>query len=113
VELDFNFVAGEDSTLTEEQLESLQLPTRSFKNRPSSEISRLMTAQNIRDATLTYTPSHVRLAERSNNAEKVKLEKMRILLDTKLDMFELEKDEFDQKRRKAEKEQERLNKVCL
>lgn len=98
-----------DDKLSEEQLDSLQLPSRNFKNRPNSEVSRLTTAYALRDATMTFTPSHVRLAERSNKAEKVKLEKMKILLETKLEMFEIQHEEFEKKK----KDQEKLNKVFL
>eukprot|EP01127_Copromyxa_protea_P016182 TRINITY_DN4770_c0_g1_i1.p1 TRINITY_DN4770_c0_g1~~TRINITY_DN4770_c0_g1_i1.p1 ORF type:complete len:836 (-),score=211.14 TRINITY_DN4770_c0_g1_i1:935-3442(-) len=95
---------------TIEQLEALNLPVRQFKDRPSSEIARLMTAHAIRDSTMTFTPSHVRLAERSNKTEKMKLEKLKILLDTKQEVFNAERDEFDQKKKKMDKENEKLMK---
>lgn len=62
-----------------------------------------MTAHAIQDATMTFTPSHVRLAERSNKAEKLKMEKLRLLLETKLEMFEIEREELEKKKRDQEK----------
>lgn len=93
--------------INESQLDSLQLPTRDFKNRPSSEVSRLMTANKLQDSTMTFTPAHVRLAEKSNKAEREKLEKLRVLLETKLEMFEIEKEEFEQ----TKKEHAKIEKV--